>query len=65
MLYDKISAIAGERGLSIYRLEKDAELSKGSISKWNKNIPSADRIQKVAKLLGVTVDSLLEESQDT
>jgi hypothetical protein len=32
LLYDKISALAGERGLSIYRLEKDAELFKGSIS---------------------------------
>lgn len=64
MLFDKIKALADERGVSIYRLEKGAELSKGSISKWNKNIPSAERIQKVAKLLGVTVDSLLEETKE-
>jgi len=54
-----------EKGISIYKLEKDAELSKGSICKWNENIPSVDKIQRVAKLLGVTLDSLLEDSQDT
>lgn len=64
MLYDKIKALAEERGMSIYRLEKEAEFSKSSICKWNDNIPSVDKIQKVAKLLGVTVDSLLEEKED-
>lgn len=65
MFFDKIRALAEEKGISIYKLEKDAELSKGSICKWNENIPSVDKIQRVAKLLGVTVDSLLEDTQDT
>jgi transcriptional regulator with XRE-family HTH domain len=65
VFFDKIRALAEEKGISIYKLEKDAELSKGSICKWNENIPSVDKIQRVAKLLGVTVDSLLEDSQDT
>lgn len=64
LLFDKIRALAEEKGVSIYRLEKEAELSKSSICKWNDNIPSVDKIQKVAKLLGVTVDSLLEEKED-
>lgn len=63
LLFDKIRALAEEKGVSIYRLEKEAELSKSSICKWNDNIPSVDKIQKVAKLLGVTVDSLLEEKE--
>jgi transcriptional regulator with XRE-family HTH domain len=61
LLFDKIKALAEKKGVSIYRLEKEAELSKSSICKWNDNIPSVDKIQKVAKLLGVTVDSLLKE----
>lgn len=65
MFFDKIRALAEEKGISIYKLEKDAELSKGSICKWNENIPSVDKIQRVAKLLGVTIDSLLEDSQGT
>lgn len=65
MLFDKINVLAEEKGVSIYRLEKEAELSKSSICKWNDNIPSVDKVQKVAKLLGVTVDSLLEDSKDT
>lgn len=64
LLFDKIKALAEEKGVSIYRLEKEAELSKSSICKWNDNIPSVDKIRKVAKLLGVTVDSLLEETKD-
>lgn len=64
MLFDKIKVLAKEKGVSIYRLEKEAGLSKSSIGKWNDNIPSVDKIQKVAKLLGVTVDSLLEETKD-
>ncbi len=63
MLYDRISVLAEKNGVSIYKLEKEAELSKGSICKWNKNIPAVDKIQKVAKLLGVTVDSLLKDKQ--
>lgn len=65
MLFDKIKVLAEEKGYSIYKLEKEAELSKGSICKWNDNIPSVDKIQRVTKLLGVTVDSLLEDNQDT
>jgi len=65
VFFDKIRALAEEKGISIYKLEKDAELSKGSICKWNENIPSVDKIQRVAKLLGVTIDSLLEDTQDT
>ncbi|WP_349672950.1 helix-turn-helix transcriptional regulator [Lacrimispora sp.] len=63
MLFDKIKLLAEERGYSIYKLEKEAELSKGSICKWNENIPSVDKIQRVTKLLGVTVDSLLKENR--
>jgi len=63
LLFDKIKLLAEERGYSIYKLEKEAELSKGSICKWNENIPSVDKIQRVTKLLGVTVDSLLKENR--
>lgn len=63
MIYNKICALAKKKGISIYRLEKEAKLSKGSICKWEKSIPAVDSLQKVAKLLDVTVDSLLEESQ--
>lgn len=61
MLYDKIHTLAKEKGISIYRLEKEAKLSNASIRKWNDSIPSVDKIQKVAKLLDVTVDRLMEE----
>lgn len=33
MIYDKIKEIASEKGISIYRIEKDLDLGNGAISK--------------------------------
>lgn len=62
MLFDKVKTLCTEKGITIYRLEKDAGCSKGSISKWNKSTPSADKLQRVASLLGVTISYLLDDA---
>ncbi|HFI0790084.1 TPA: hypothetical protein ACGO62_000066 [Streptococcus suis] len=36
MIYDKIKQLASEKGVSVYRIEKDLEFSNGAIGKWNK-----------------------------
>lgn len=64
MVYDNICATAKLSGLSINFIESEAGLSVGSMCKWNKVSPTARSLKKVAKLLGVTVDSLLEETQE-
>lgn len=63
MVYDNICTIAKKLGLSINSIELEAGLSIGSLCKWNKVSPTARSLKRVAKLLGVTVDSLLEETQ--
>lgn len=63
MLYGNIKVLCDKKNLSISQLERDLELPRSSICKWDENEPSVRRVQKVAKLLGVTVDSLLEETQ--
>ncbi|MBS5220928.1 MAG: helix-turn-helix transcriptional regulator [Streptococcus parasanguinis] len=61
MLYDKIKNIAEQKNISIYRIEKDLDLSNGSIRKWNSSIPLSQTLKKVADYLNVSIDKLMEE----
>ena len=63
MIYDTIKDVAANQGVSIYRIEKELEFPNGLISKWNKSIPSASNLAKVAKYLGVTTEKLLGDGQ--
>lgn len=61
MLYDKIKNIAEQKNISIYKIEKDLDLSNGSIRKWNSSIPLSQTLKKVADYLNVSIDKLMEE----
>lgn len=61
MIYDKIKEIASEKGISIYRIEKDLDLGNGTISKWNTSSPSATTLNSIASYLNVRLEQLLEE----
>ncbi|VPG13850.1 repressor [Streptococcus pneumoniae] len=61
MIYDKIKEIASEKGISIYRIEKDLDLGNGAISKWNNSSPSATTLNSIANYLNVRIEQLLEE----
>lgn len=64
MLYENIKQHAKKKGMTITELENRAGLSRGHISKWKKNVPKIDSLQKVADVLGVTVNTLLKERKD-
>lgn len=57
-LYSAVKAVANKNDKSIYQIEKDLNLSNGMISKWNKSVPRADSLQRVADYLGVTTQYL-------
>lgn len=60
MIYKVICKIAKSKGMSINKLEQEAELSSGSICKWGNTVsPTVKSLKKVADILGVTVDDLL------
>lgn len=61
MIYDKIKEIASEKGISIYRIEKDLDLGNGAISKWNNSSPSATTLNSIANYLNIRLEQLLEE----
>lgn len=61
MIYDTIKKICKERGLSVSFVEKKAGLGNGTIGRWNNSSPTTESIQAVAKVLGVPIETLLEE----
>ena len=61
MIYDKIKAIASEKGISIYKIEKDLDLGNGTIGKWNTSSPSATTLNSIANYLNVRLEQSLEE----
>ena len=64
MIYDNIRERAKERGLSVNRLEEEANVSTGSICKWGNGIsPTVKNIKKFADILECTVDELITKKE--
>lgn len=62
-IYDNVKKMADERGVSIYRIERDTGISNGAVARWNESVPSSTNLMKVARYFGVTVESLLESEK--
>ena len=58
-LRDKIRELAKEQGMSLPNLEAKLGFGNGTIVRWDKASPTAEKLQKVADELGVSVDYLL------
>lgn len=58
-MLNKIKELAQNNGISIAELERKAGLKHGAIGKWEKSKPLAENLQKVASVLGVSIDELL------
>lgn len=63
MLYNNVKALCEERGVTIWKLERDLGFPHSSIRKWNENEPGIRKVQKVADYLHVPIERLLEESK--
>lgn len=65
-LYENIRDIAKSKGYSVNKLEQELGFARSSINKFNKNTPSADKLQQIADMLDVSLDYLMtgiEESE--
>ncbi|AXX64400.1 XRE family transcriptional regulator [Bombilactobacillus bombi] len=58
--FEKIKTLAKMQGLSLTQLNDKAGLGKNSIYHWKTKQPNIENLQKVAKILHVSVDQLLE-----
>ncbi|MBU7554470.1 helix-turn-helix domain-containing protein [Pediococcus ethanolidurans] len=63
-VYTAIKGIANERKISVYKIERDLQLTNGVISHWDKSMPRADSLQSVADYLGVTSSFILNKARN-
>ena len=61
MIYQNIKAIADSKKIPISQIEKDCEITPRYICTWDRRNPQVDTIAKVARYLGVTIESLLKD----
>lgn len=61
---DKVKQLASEKGYSLLALNDKAMLGKNAIYKWKTQKPSTENLKKVADVLGVSVDYLLDNTDD-
>ena len=64
-LYGRVKYLAEKKEIAISRLEQELGFGNGTIRKWDKTIPSGDRLQKVADFFHVSVDYLLGRDEET
>lgn len=62
LLINNIRDLCKKNHVSISKLEADLFLSPGLISRWNKNMPSLDKIADIADYFGVSIDELAGRS---
>ena len=63
-MLDKIKAICKEKKTSISKLEKQLGFGNGVIGRWDKSVPSYERLAAVANALDVPVSYLTGETDD-
>lgn len=63
MLYETIKRLAKSKKIPIYKIEKKLGISQGSICKWDKVKPSYDKICGVARILGVSVEDIVDKAE--
>lgn len=62
--YERIKLLAEKQKISIRKVEEDLDFGNGTLNRWRKNTPGADKLSKVADYFGVTTDYLLGRSND-
>ena len=63
-MVDLIKSLCNKKGITVSALGVELGLGKNSITRWDENKPSVDRVQKVADYFGVSVDYLLSRTDD-
>ena len=58
-ILSRIRVLANEKGMSISEIERKSDLGNGVIRRWDESVPTADKLQRVAVVLGTTIEFLL------
>lgn len=62
-MFDRVKKISKKRGLSLAQLNEKAGFKPNVIYSWKTKTPSIDKVESVAKVLGVSVDYLLGKEE--
>lgn len=62
-IYDNVMVACKEKGISVSELEKELNFARSSIYKWNKNIPSAEKLKMVAERLDKPMEYFFIETE--
>ena len=60
--FHKYPRIMKESGISVAKLERETGLGNATIRGWSTSSPTVEKLKAVADYFGVTVDSLLADS---
>jgi len=63
-LVNKIQDLCRLKGTNQSTLERELGFGKGTISKWDKSSPSADKLQSVADYFHVSIDFLMSRENE-
>ena len=61
-IHYRIRRLCQDRGVSLAEVERSCGFAAGSISHWEKKVPSVERVGRVADYFGVSVDWLMGRS---
>ena len=64
-LKENVARLAKERHMSVLEVERQAGLKPKATYAWDRQSPSIDKVWKVAKVLGVTIDELVSNLERT
>lgn len=64
-MLERIKELVASQGITIAELERRAGVSNATIARWGKAVPTADKLQKVAQLLGTTMDYLINGTNES
>lgn len=58
-MLERIKALCEKNQISLAQLEKNADISNGTIAKWHNSDPKISNVKKVADYFGVTIDYIV------
>ena len=64
MILHNIKRLCKEQGITVAELERKAQLTESTICKWGTNMPAADKLARVARVLHTTVEDLLADPEE-
>lgn len=61
---DRIRTLCESSGITINKLEKETEVGRGNVARWDKHRPSIDKVQRIADYFGVSSDYILTGNEN-